>query len=135
MKRSRRAIAVVTIAAVLGVVGAGAANASYFSWYMSRVLVGFNSRTYATPTQGGHAIESDTCSWTYPAPGSKYRLQLTQETPWYEPDRNAGQSDYPCPGGYSYHSFGTQPGGSYHFTVVAADNTYGLDATGYTYYP
>lgn len=136
MKKPTRTTAIIGAAAILMGIGAGAAQASSFGWSMTGVLTGFNSRTYSSPSSGSHQIESDSCSWSYPgAGGSYYRLQLTQETPWYEPDRNAGQYSYPCPGGYGYHDFGSQPGGSYHFTYVSGDNSYGLNSSGYVFYP
>ncbi len=130
--------AALAVGALIGT--AGVAQAANFDWYMSGVQTGFNSRTWNFSTSGDEAIESDYCDWMYPgAGGTYYRLQLTQETAWYLPDRNAGQASYACDqygGGYGYHDFGSQPHGNYHFTYVKSDNPYGIDyADGYTYYP
>lgn len=112
---------------------------SSFNWYMQGVLTGFNSRTWSFPTNGAETISSYDCSWEYPgAAGNNYTLQLTQNEPFYLPDRNAGRAYYPCPDGptvYSY-DFGSQPSGSYHFTVVGEANPYGIGyVKGYVYYP
>lgn len=97
--------------------------------------VGFDSRTWST-YDGGIGIESTWCGWNYPgAGGSYYTLQLTENKPWYQPDRNAGWNSYPCPGGYGYGDYGWQPAGTYHFTYVDSDNPYGLDSDGNAYYP
>ncbi|MCD9877898.1 hypothetical protein [Streptomyces guryensis] len=51
------------------------------------------------------------------APVSNTQLQLTRETPWYEPDEDRGRYTFYCSSSDS-HAFGDQPSGSYHFTVT-----------------
>lgn len=133
---SRLFRAAIAAVAAMGVwIGlSGIAHASYFNWYMQGVKTGFSSRNWSYPTTGGQAIDSTSCSWNYGG-GSGYTLQLTQNMPWYWPDRNAGTGGFPCPGGYGYHNYGVQAAGTYHFTVVGQGNPYGMNATGDVYYP
>ena len=126
---------------------ASVAGASSFSWYMTGVFPNFDSRTWTTTVSADASINSTSCnSWeygVYPIGGygtGNYTLQLTQETPWYEPDINRGQHEYTCNSptqGAQNHSFGTQTSASYHFTVVGSSygsGVGGLDATGVTTY-
>ena len=140
--------AMVTIMLAGAFIGiASAAGASSFSYYMTSVFTNFNSRTWTSTVSANSSINSTSCnSWQYgtnPSGGyqtGNYTLQLTQETPWYEPDINRGQHQYTCDSsfqGAQNHNFGTQTAASYHFTVVGS--TYGtdvggLDATGITTY-
>jgi hypothetical protein len=48
---------------------------------------------------------------------SNTQLQLTRETPWYEPDEDRGRYTFYCSSSDS-HAFGDQSSGSYHFTVT-----------------
>lgn len=142
----RGVIVIITLAG--GAIGiASAAGASSFSWYMTGVLTGFNSRTWTSTVSADASINSTSCnSWSYGTdPGGGYQtgnytLQLTQETPWYEPNINRGQHEYTCNSSYQgaqNHDFGSQTAASFHFTVVASSygtGIGGLDATGVTTY-
>jgi hypothetical protein len=114
MKRRR-----VLVAAVAGALIAGMQPAlAEGSWtsYMQGVLVGFDSRTWTD-----HNSDSvSTHVYLYGCSGWTFNLQLTRETPWYEPDEDRGHRAYWNCGRTSGETryWGDQPSGDYHFSVI-----------------
>ena len=86
-----------------------------FTSYMKGVREGFDSRTWTDKNRDTQATQILLASCT-----RALRLQLTREKPWYLPDENRGTRAYwDDP---QTRSWGRQPSGDYHFTVVNYDS-------------
>lgn len=67
------------------------------------------------------------CTYESPAHAGPrtVELQLTQETPWYKPDKDKGHHIYHCnTSRWQSHDFGRMPPSNYHLSLVKVD---GLD--------
>jgi len=91
-----------------------------FNSSMSGVLTGFTSRTWGDRNSDGNAtritLRNCTHNWSPQAPKSS-ELQLTRETPWWQPDENRGRKTFNC-GSSATGDWGRQGNSSYHFTVT-----------------
>lgn len=96
-----------------------------WSSYMTGVLTGFNSRTWQDQN-----IDSTSTSITFsgctnninPYHGVNAEVQLTRETPFYQPDESQGRRSLNC-GGSDTKYWGRFPAGSYHFTLTGVNGS------------
>jgi hypothetical protein len=117
---------------VVPIIASGTAWAEgSFTSSLTRVETDFNSRTWTDNHTDANntVITLKGCRRDYPSETKvTATLQLTHETPWYEPDQNQGQKVFPCYSS-STQGYGTQTKtGGYHFTVVDID---GCGSCGY----
>ena len=117
---------------LLSFTGAAFAEGSWSS-YLSAVATDFNSRTWADKNSdaANTTIRFDNCREHSGATFSNTEVQLTRETPWYEPDENRGRKTFTCYSTYT-GNWGRQPSSSYHFTITKINGCsgcfYRLDA-------
>ena len=115
----RLAISVVAVATLFAIGSPAWAEAAWSST-LSGVLTGFNSRSWAdhnidtvkTSIQFNGCVDID-----HGYVGTTATVQLTQETPWYEPDINMGVKTLNCASSDT-QIWAQEPAASYHFTVV-----------------
>ena len=92
------------------------------SWTSSitNALTGFDSRSWTdnNSDSANTTIQFNNCEddWTAIEPDNT-QIQLTKETPWYEPDENRGRFVSDCENSDT-DNWGDEPSGSYHFTII-----------------
>lgn len=109
--------------AVLGItVGMTTAAFAEGSWssYISEALSGFDSRQWTDNNSDGTntSIRFDGCvdvNAGYIATSAE--VQLTRETPWYQPEVNMGRKTLDC-GSSDTRSWGQVQASNYHFTLI-----------------
>jgi hypothetical protein len=117
-RRWKIGLAVVAFAVGFGqpALAGGGFNSSMTDW-----LPGNSSRSWndSVADRNPTFISLDRCRRkANPNAGVTLRLQLTKETPFYQPDKNLGRRDFACHGRKVQQSWPAQVGGSYHFTLT-----------------
>ena len=105
---------------VLGFAAPVAAEGTWYS-YIDGFRVGDKSRSWSKNVTDGYntVILLDKC-YVHGQPSTNVRIQLTRETPWYQPDENVGRNDYHCTGSSSPFRVWGEPGAgeTYHFVAT-----------------
>jgi hypothetical protein len=87
-------------------------------------LTGKNSRTWANNTSNDTVITTSDCNLSWPEwyasadTKNTIDLQLTRQTPWWQPDENKGVRRFSCGDKAVSANFGDPNNGDYHFTLV-----------------
>lgn len=118
MRHLKKAL-VYAVALVLASTSFAYAEGSWSS-YITGASTGFNSRTWTDRNADvtSTTIRFDGCVNNINKPvKADVTLQLTRETPWYQPDENRGRKVLYCSSSDT-KSWGRQPSGNYHFTIT-----------------
>lgn len=119
MKKHKMTMATVASLATLAIASPAAAEGSWSS-SITDALTGFNSRTWADNNNDANAtkitFKNCTHNWGSATPKSA-EVQLTRQTPWYQPDDNRGRKTLNC-GTSATGDWGRQSSGSFHFTIT-----------------
>lgn len=118
--RSRGGTIAIAVALMVGLLAPAASAEGSFDSDMTSVLTGFSSRTWSDRNADAAAtritLRGCTHDWAPGAPKSA-ELQLTRETPWWQPDENRGRKTFNCAASAT-QDWGRQPSSSYRFTVT-----------------
>src|SRR5205823_3370283 len=97
VQRARAAGAMLVGGATLALLAPAAGAEGSFNSSMTGVATGFSSRTWTdhNSDSAGTRITLRNCTnnWSSQAPKSA-ELQLTRETPWWQPDENRGRKTF-----------------------------------------
>jgi hypothetical protein len=89
--------------------------------YIDGFRVGDKSRTWSKQVNDGWStnITFVDCK-VHGYSTATVRIQLTRETPWYQPDENMGRQNYSCSGSGTIHRVWDQPphNNDYHFVAT-----------------
>jgi hypothetical protein len=113
------AIAVAVGAGVLAIGGPALAEGSWTS-SIKDASTGFSSRTWTDSNKDSAATQITLagCSvYGDNVANDKTRLQLTRETPVWQPDENKGQKDFFCVKSAT-GNWGDVAAGDYHFSII-----------------
>lgn len=125
MNLSKTALLVAAPVAAV-VVPAGVAVAEQktpFDWQFSGWLTGQNSRTWDADRETDFYLGVNRCRVNVPDSRS-VELQLTRETPPWQPDINMGRHTYPC-GSKNQWARRDAPDADYHFTLTRINGSTG----------
>lgn len=120
--RKRAVIVMASTAALAVALAAPALAEGSFSSSITGAYAPFNSRTWTDNNNDATSthVTFQNCNdqYTSASYNDHAKIQLTRETPWYQPDENKGQDTLYCKNTSDTAYFGRVSSGNYHFTIV-----------------